>query len=73
MFFNGFKSKEGVGAVCLFIDTKVTKIMISCRLEFECTNNIVEYKALVHGFKKAIDLGTWVIEFYGDSEIIVKK
>ena len=30
--------------------------MLSCRLEFECTNNIVEYEALIQGLYKAISL-----------------
>ena len=29
---------------------------MSCRLEFECTNNTAEYEALVQGLKKAIEL-----------------
>jgi len=33
-----------------------TKMLISCHLEFECTNNTVEYKALVQGLKRAIEL-----------------
>ena len=47
--------------------------MISCRLEFQCTNNIAEYEALVQGLKKEIDLGADIIQCYGDSEIIVKQ
>ena len=46
--------------------------MISCILEFQCTNNIVEYEALVQGLKKAIDLGAEIIQCYDDSKIIVK-
>ena len=47
LFFNGSRSKDGVGAGCVLIDPKGTKTMISCRLEFECTNNVVEYEARV--------------------------
>ena len=32
------------------------KHFLSCRLEFECTNNTSEYEALVQGLKKAIEL-----------------
>ena len=41
-----------VGAGCMLIDPKGSKWMISYRLEFQCTNNIVEYEALVQGLKK---------------------
>ena len=47
LFFDGSKSKDGVGAGCVLIDLKGTKMMIACRLEFECTNNIVEYEVVV--------------------------
>ena len=47
--------------------------MIACRLEFECTNNMAEYKALVQGLRKAIDMGVEAIECVGDYEIIVKQ
>ena len=40
------------GAGCMLIDPKGSKWMISYRLEFQCTNNIVEYEALVQGLKK---------------------
>jgi ribonuclease HI len=39
---------------------------LSCRLEFECTNNIVEYEALVQGLKKSIDLNIKELTVFGD-------
>ena len=54
LFFYGSKSKDGAGASCVFMDPKGTKWMIACRLEFECTNNIAEYEALVQGLRKEI-------------------
>eukprot|EP00253_Pinus_taeda_P011929 PITA_11929 len=46
--------------------------MLSCRLEFECTNNTAEYEALVQGLYKAIDLKVQYLKVFSDSEIIVK-
>jgi ribonuclease HI len=56
MFFDGSKTQDGVDIGCVLIDPSQGKMLISCRLEFECTNNTVEYEALVQGLKKAIDL-----------------
>ena len=56
LYFDGSKSKEGVGVGCVLIDPKKCKTLISHRLEFECTNTIVEYEVLVQGLKKDIDL-----------------
>eukprot|EP00253_Pinus_taeda_P002787 PITA_02787 len=47
--------------------------MLSCRLEFECTNNTTEYEALVHGLYKAIDLKVQYLKVFGDSEIVIKQ
>ena len=55
LYFDGSKSHEGVGASFLLIDPKGNKTFISCRLEFDCTNNTTS-KALLQGLKKAIDL-----------------
>ena len=64
---------EGSGAGCVLIDPKKNKHFISCRLEFEGTNNTVEYEALFHGLRKAIELKVKNLKVYGDSEIIVKQ
>eukprot|EP00253_Pinus_taeda_P030123 PITA_30123 len=47
--------------------------MLSCRLEFECTNNIAEYEALVQGLYKAIGLKVQYLKLFGDSEIVIKQ
>jgi len=47
--------------------------MLSCILEFECTNNIVEYEALVQGLYKEIGLNIKYLQVFGDSKIIIKQ
>ena len=47
--------------------------MLSCGLEFECTNNTAKYEALVQGLYKAIGLKVQYLKVFGDSEIIVKQ
>jgi hypothetical protein len=54
LYFDGSKSQEGLGEVCILIDLKGKRNFLSCKLEFECTNNTIEYEALVHGLKKSI-------------------
>ena len=73
LFFDGSKTLEGSGAGCVLIDPQKNKHFLSCRLEFECTNNTAEYEALVQGLRKAIELKVENIKVYGDSEIIVKQ
>lgn len=40
--------------------------MLACRLEFDCTNNVVEYEALVHGLQKVISLDIKYLKVFGD-------
>ena len=48
LFFDGSKSKDGVGVGYVLIDPKGTEMMISCILEFECTNKIGEYMKILY-------------------------
>ena len=47
--------------------------MIASRLEFECTNNVVEYESLVQGPKKALDLRAKCIEVFRDTQIVSRQ
>jgi ribonuclease HI len=43
--------------------------MSVCRLEFEFTNNIAEYEALIQGLYKAIGLNIKYLQVFEDSKI----
>ena len=47
LYFDGSKTQEGLGSSCVLIDLEKNKQFLSCRLEFECTNNITKYESLV--------------------------
>jgi ribonuclease HI len=47
--------------------------MLTCRLEFQCTNNTAEYEALIQGLKKEINMNVQDILVFSDSKIIVKQ
>ena len=47
LYFDGSRNKEGAGVGCLLNDPHGNKMMIPCCLEFECTNNVAKYEALV--------------------------
>jgi len=57
MFFDGASSREGVGAGVVFISFVKEIIFLSYKLEFESTNNVVEYEDLVLGLRAAKDMG----------------
>jgi ribonuclease HI len=73
LYFDGSKSKEGAGAGCIIIDPVGNKTLLACRLEFECTNNVAEYEALLQGLRKALDLRIQNLVVFGDFEIVVRQ
>ncbi|KAH9332100.1 hypothetical protein KI387_043681 [Taxus chinensis] len=50
-----------------------TPISVAHKLNFECTNNMAEYEALVLGLQNAINIGAPHIDIFGDSELIVNQ
>jgi hypothetical protein len=72
LYFDGSISREGTSAECLLIDPRGNNTFISCRLEFDCTNTIGEYKDLLQGLKKSIDLDVQCLVAFDNSEIVVK-
>jgi ribonuclease HI len=73
MYFDGSSSKQGSGAGTVLISPAHEIIVISYKLEFETTNNIAEYEALVLGLRAAKDMAIDSLAFFGDFELIINK
>jgi len=73
LHFDGSKSQEGAGSRCILRDSKRKLTILACRLEFEGTNNIDEYEALLQGLKKVVDLKVKNIKLFGDSKFILRQ
>jgi len=68
MHFHGASYVEGNDArVILFLPTE-KPYQYSLRLNFECTNNILEFEALTLGLREASQLGCRHLQTFGDSE-----
>ena len=52
LYYDRSKKHDGAGAGCILLDPQKNKFLISCQLEFQCTNNIAEYETLVLDSKK---------------------
>jgi ribonuclease HI len=73
MFFDGASSSEGTGAGVVFMSPCQETISLSYKLEFETTNNVVEYEALVLGMRVAKEMGIKEITVFGDAELIIQQ
>ena len=73
MYFDGASSKEGAGARVVFISPNKETFKFSFTLTFTCTNNIVEYEALLLGLKVASKNKIRILHVIGDSELVVQQ
>ena len=71
-FFDGACSKHGVGVRIVFVSpTRETKTLAS-RLEFNCTNDVAKYEALLLGLEIARDMKIECLSIIGDSDLVVR-
>ena len=70
MSFDGSCSKTSSGVGVWIHNTNQGH---SYKLDFQCTNNIAEYEALLLGLHLLKDLGAKKISVQGDSELIIRK
>ena len=73
MFFDGACSKEGNGAGIIFVSPSGKTFKFSFLLNFECTNNIAEYEALIIGLSIVKTYGIKMLTVLGDSDLIVSQ
>jgi ribonuclease HI/transposase InsO family protein len=71
--FDGSHSGLGAGAGVVLTAPSGEVFYRSYRLEFNCTNNVAEYEALILGLNLAIDKGATILEVKGDSDLIVSQ
>jgi hypothetical protein len=77
-----------IAGICSLMDTYAAKDrasgILSCRpmewnmnslprLEFVCTNNQVEYEALLSGLEMLADMGARKVRIFGDSKLTVQQ
>jgi ribonuclease HI len=73
MFFDGASSKESSGDGMDFISPTQEIISLSYKLEFENTNNVAEYEALVLGLRDAKDMNIEDLYVFQDVELNVHQ
>jgi ribonuclease HI len=73
MFFDGASSSMGAGVGVVFMSPCQETISLSYKLEFEVTNNVAEYEALVLGIRAAQEMEIREMDVFGDAELIVQQ
>lgn len=73
LHFDGAKSRRGAGAGIVITSPQGEHKMHTFRLEFECTNNIAEYEALLIGLEISRESKIKQLKVIGDSDLIVSQ
>jgi ribonuclease HI len=73
LYFDGSVCKDGQGVVIVLISPSGAEFEMSSRLDFYCTNNQIEYQALLFGLIMLRSMGVKHVEAYGDSLLVVQQ
>ncbi|BFG30168.1 hypothetical protein CerSpe_164420 [Prunus speciosa] len=73
LYFDGSSTTSGVGAGVVLINPEGQATALSFKLDFPCTNNVVEYEAFVMGLSTSKELGVERIRIIGDSNLVLSQ
>jgi ribonuclease HI len=74
LYFDGSKNLEGAGAGVILTSPKGDVVRYVLQLQFQpCTNNMVEYEALLHGMRIAKEMGATRLRYLGDSDLVASQ
>ena len=71
MHFDGSHSNEGNRAGIILVSPTGKIHNMSYRLEFSCSNDVIEFKALLLGIENALNLGCGHLSVFRNSELVV--
>ena len=73
MYFDGAVNQYGNGMGVVLITPKGSHIPLAVKLNFEATNNMVEYKACIVGMKAFREFGVKEAKVFGDSTLVIAQ
>ncbi|RDY10167.1 rnhA, partial [Mucuna pruriens] len=73
MLFDGTSYALGHGIKVVLISPKNQFIPFTAKLDFDCTNNIINYEAYAMGVLATLEFKAKVLEVYGDSALVIHQ
>jgi hypothetical protein len=73
MHFDGAFSRAGKGAGIVIQSPNGQEFKFAYLLEFDATNNVVEYEALLFGLEVCNDMGVKCLNIKGDSNLVIQQ
>ncbi len=72
-YFDGSQAEKGAGVGIVFESPQGVKTQLAFRVEKVCSNNQVEYEALVVGLELLLQMGIRNVEIFGDSQLVINQ
>ena len=69
--FDGASNTVGNGIGAVLVSPNGDHYPFTCKLDFDCTNNMAEYEACIMGLCAAIERKIRVLKVYGDSALVI--
>ncbi|XP_059670990.1 uncharacterized protein LOC132316534 [Cornus florida] len=73
LMFDGSSTSEGSGAGIVIISLTGNQISFSFFLDFSCSNNQAEYKALIIGLEILLEMAVKAVHIVGDSSLVINQ
>ncbi|XP_070058084.1 uncharacterized protein [Nicotiana tomentosiformis] len=73
MYFDGVVHRGGAGVGVVFVTSQGEVLPYSFTLTQLCSNNVVEYQALILGLEIAVDMNQLQLQVFGDSQLVVNQ
>jgi hypothetical protein len=73
LFFDGSARNKKAGVGVVVIDPNGEQVKYMVLLDFEATNNMAEYEALIFGLTMALSLGVRELLVKGDSQLVIRQ
>ena len=73
LYFDWSLMRNGAGAGLVFVSPLGVQMKYTIRLNFQASNNMAEYEAIVNGLRIASELGIRRPEVRGDSQLVVTQ
>ena len=71
MYFDGASNALGHGIMAVLVSPDEDHCPFIAKLNFNCTNNVVEYEACIMGLQAAVEKKIKKLEMYGDSALVI--
>ena len=73
IFFDGSFTQQGSSVGILFITPQNYSLPKAYKIIFPCTNNIIEYEALINGMKIVVEWRVDELNIFGDSQLVINQ